>query len=37
MRSFDEIFTIAADRKGGPDALEALLETPRTPAELAAA
>ncbi|MEQ9242426.1 DNA-3-methyladenine glycosylase I [Roseovarius indicus] len=36
MRSFKEIFTIAADRKGGPDALEALLETPRTPAELAA-
>ena len=36
MRSFDEIFAIAAERKGGPDALEALLSTPLPDAELAA-
>lgn len=36
MRSFQEIFDIAAERKGGPDALEAMLE-PATPvSELAA-
>ncbi len=28
MRHFDEIFEIAANRKGGPNALEALLPTP---------
>lgn len=28
MRDFDELFDIAADRKGGPDALEDLLATP---------
>ncbi|MBS9718046.1 DNA-3-methyladenine glycosylase I [Pseudohalocynthiibacter aestuariivivens] len=36
MRSFDEIFAIAADRKGGPDALEALLSKPQTAEALAA-
>ena len=36
MRDFDEIFAIAAERKGGADALEALLPTPLTPQELAA-
>jgi len=36
MRSFDEIFAIAADRKGGPDALEALLSKPQTAEVLAA-
>ncbi|SDM47927.1 DNA-3-methyladenine glycosylase I [Maricaulis salignorans] len=35
MRSFDEIFAIAADRKGGPDALEALLSKPLPAEELA--
>lgn len=30
MRSYDEIFAIAADRKGGPAALEALLETSKS-------
>ena len=35
MRTFDEIFTIAADRKGGPEALEALLKTPPSPEEVA--
>ena len=29
MRHFDEIFAIAAERKGGPEALEAMLEAPR--------
>ena len=28
MRSFDEIYAIAAERKGGRDALEAMLEPP---------
>lgn len=38
MRSFEEIFAIAAARKGGPAALDALLATTasRTPAEIAA-
>ena len=35
MRSFDDIYDIAADRKGGADALNAMLEPSRTPAELA--
>ncbi len=35
MRSFDEIFAISADRKGGSEALEAQLERAKTPAELA--
>jgi len=35
MRRFDEIFAIAADRKGGPDALNALLEPPLPREELA--
>ena len=38
MRSFDEIYALAAERKGGPAALEALLAEHRskTPAEIAA-
>ena len=36
MRNFDELFAIAAERKGGADALEALLPTPLPPEELAA-
>lgn len=36
MRDFEEIHRLAADRHGGPAALEALLERPKTPAELAA-
>ncbi len=36
MRSFDEIFDIAAGRHGGVDALNANLSKPKTPAELAA-
>lgn len=36
MRSFDDIYAIAADRKGGPQALEALLSCPKSPAELTA-
>ena len=35
MRRFDEIFAIAAARKGGADALESMLEPPRAPEELA--
>lgn len=35
MRTFDEIFAIAADRKGGPDALNAMLEPPLPRDELA--
>jgi len=27
MRSFDQLFEITADRKGGPDALDKLLNT----------
>ncbi|MEM6566341.1 MAG: DNA-3-methyladenine glycosylase I [Pseudomonadota bacterium] len=36
MRSFDEIYQIAADRKGGSDALEALLSSPLPQAKVAA-
>ncbi len=36
MRSFDEIYAIAAERKGGPEALEALLPQPLAPDALAA-
>lgn len=36
MRDFDEILAIAADRKGGTDALEGLLTRPRPPEELTA-
>lgn len=36
MRSFDEIFAIAADRHGGQDALDSRLSKPKSPAELAA-
>ena len=36
MRPFDEIFAIAARRKGGADALNARLSKPLSPAELAA-
>ena len=36
MRSFDEIFEIAADRKGGAEALEAQLTKPKSANELAA-
>lgn len=36
MRTFDEIFAIAADRKDGPAALEAMLSKPRSAEELAA-
>ncbi|MBO9397579.1 DNA-3-methyladenine glycosylase I [Shimia sp. R9_2] len=35
MRPFDEIFAIAADRKGGPAALEAQLTKPKSAADLA--
>ena len=35
MRTFDEIFAIAAERKGGAEALEALLPRPLPAAELA--
>ena len=34
MRTYDEIFEIAAKRKGGADALNALLTRPKIPAEL---
>ncbi|WP_172329671.1 DNA-3-methyladenine glycosylase I [Mangrovicoccus sp. HB161399] len=36
MRSFDEIYAIAADRKGGAAAMEALLPVPIAPEALAA-
>ena len=36
MRSFDEIFEIAADRKGGAEALEAMLSAPVPAADVAA-
>ncbi|MCV2893307.1 DNA-3-methyladenine glycosylase I [Lentibacter sp. XHP0401] len=36
MRHFDEIYEIAAKRKGGGAALEALIDKPRSAAELAA-
>lgn len=35
MRHFDEIFAIAAERKGGADTLEAMLERPLSPEDLA--
>ena len=35
MRSFDQIFAIAADRHGGPQALESMLSKPLPPADLA--
>tara|TARA_R110000868_G_scaffold35549_4_gene127432 strand:- start:31117 stop:31812 length:696 start_codon:yes stop_codon:yes gene_type:complete len=35
MRTFDEIFAIAAGRKGGPEALEAMLSKPLPTTELA--
>ena len=35
MRSFEEIYEITAERKGGPAALEAMLDTPVPAAELA--
>ncbi|MGR3636947.1 MAG: DNA-3-methyladenine glycosylase I [Shimia sp.] len=35
MRTFDEIFAISADRKGGPDALEAMLDKPKSATDLA--
>ncbi|MDF0601061.1 DNA-3-methyladenine glycosylase I [Psychromarinibacter sp. C21-152] len=35
MRNFEDIYAIAADRKGGPEALEALLERPVPAEELA--
>ncbi len=35
MRTFDEILAIAADRHGGLDALEAKLDRPKSPEELA--
>ncbi len=35
MRTFDAILAIAAERKGGPDALEAMLEPPLSPEDLA--
>ncbi|MCP3688961.1 MAG: hypothetical protein GY784_11145 [Gammaproteobacteria bacterium] len=34
MRVFDEIFDIAADRKGGSEALDELLTQPKSTAEL---
>ena len=36
MRSFDEIYAIAADRKGGAEAIEARLSVPLSSIELAA-
>ena len=36
MRDFDDIFAIAAERKGGADALEAQLPSPLSAAEIAA-
>lgn len=36
MRDFDELFAIAAERKGGADAVEAQLPSPLSPEELAA-
>ena len=35
MRSFDQIFAIAADRKGGAEALNAMLSPPKPASELA--
>jgi 3-methyladenine DNA glycosylase Tag len=35
-RSFDDLFALAADRKGGAGAFEATLPSPKSPAELAA-
>lgn len=36
MRSFDEIYQIAADRKGGSDTLESMLSKPKSTGDLAA-
>ena len=36
MRSFDELFEIAASRKGGPEAFEATLPVMKTTNDLAA-
>lgn len=36
MRDFQQIFDIAADRKGGAEALEGMLSVPKPPKELAA-
>lgn len=36
MRSFEEIYAIAAERHGGPEALEAMLDRPKSSAELTA-
>jgi len=36
MRSFDEIYAIAAERRGGPKAVEALLSRPKPESELIA-
>lgn len=36
MQTFDEIFAIAAERKDGPEALSAMLEAPKSAAELIA-
>jgi len=36
MRNFEEIYAIAAERKGGKEALEALLDQPKSGSELAA-
>lgn len=36
MRSFDEIYDISADRKGGAEALEGMLKSPVPVDELAA-
>ncbi|MEZ5716683.1 MAG: hypothetical protein R3D85_16990 [Paracoccaceae bacterium] len=35
MRPFEQIFALAADRHGGPDALEERLAKPLPPEELA--
>lgn len=36
MRTFDDLYAIALDRKGSVDALEALIHTPKSAAEIAA-
>lgn len=35
MRTFDDLFAISAERKGGADALEAMLDKPKTAEQLA--
>jgi len=35
MRTFDDLFAISAERKGGPNALEAMLDKPKTAEQLA--